>query len=92
MTNERKIFIAGFAVLLVIIVWMFMRVENLEKETTNQLESQQQQIYECQHAILLAPKLRSSNRHLEEECSSHYETDPERPSWKRLKGSENWLR
>ena len=39
MTNDRKIFIAGFAVLLVIIVWMFMRVENLEKET---LKSQQQ--------------------------------------------------
>ena len=43
MTNERKIFIAGFAVLLVIIVWMFMRVENLEKEMTSQYESQQQQ-------------------------------------------------
>lgn len=43
MTNERKIFLAGFTVLLVIIVWMFMRVENLEKEMTSQYESQQQQ-------------------------------------------------
>ena len=43
MTNERKIFLAGFAVLLVIIVWMFMRVENLEKEMSSQYQSQQQQ-------------------------------------------------
>ena len=43
MTTERKIFLAGFTVLLVIIVWMFMRVENLEKEMTSQYQSQQEQ-------------------------------------------------
>ena len=43
MTTERKIFLAGSAVLLVIIVWMFMRVENLEKEMSSQYQSQQQQ-------------------------------------------------
>ena len=39
MTNERKIFLAGFAVLLVIIFYMFTRVERLEEEVTSQSES-----------------------------------------------------
>ena len=43
MTSERKIFITGFAVLLVIILWMFMRVENLEKEMTSQSNYESQQ-------------------------------------------------
>ena len=36
MTDERKLFIAGFAVLLVIIFWMFTRIERLEVEVANQ--------------------------------------------------------
>jgi len=39
MTNERKIFLAGFAVLLVIIFYMFTRVERLEEEVARQSES-----------------------------------------------------
>ena len=39
MTTERKIFLAGFAVLLVIIFYMFTRVERLEEEVARQSES-----------------------------------------------------
>ena len=39
MTTERKIFLAGFAVLLVIVFYMFIRLERLEEELASQSES-----------------------------------------------------
>ena len=39
MTNERKIFLAGFAVLLIVVFWMFTRVERLENGMNRQSQS-----------------------------------------------------
>ena len=36
MTTERKIFLAGFAILVVIISYMFVRIERLEEDLPNQ--------------------------------------------------------
>jgi len=36
MTTERKIFLAGFVMLIVIILYMFARIERLEEELPNQ--------------------------------------------------------
>jgi len=57
MTNEQKIFIAGFAVLLVVIFYMFTRIERLEEEVAGQST----QASDLQHAI----KTESNNRYRE---------------------------
>jgi hypothetical protein len=57
MTNERKIFITGFTVLLVLIFYMFTRIERLEEEVAGQST----QASDLQHAI----ETESNNRYRE---------------------------
>ena len=58
MTTERKIFLAGFAVLLVIIFYMFTRVERLENGMNTQSQSSntstQSQSFPTNNAKVLA--------------------------------------
>ena len=96
LTNERKIFLAGFAVLLVIIVWMFMRVERLEDGMSSQSQSSntsnQSQSLPKAYATQAALDLRQSQRQNSLRATQQAEDARQREMWDNFNRNQDALR